>query len=119
MKVGFISLGCSKNLVDSEMIISLFKRNNFEIIDNAEEADIVVINTCGFIDSAKQESIDTIFEYVDPNKITIVTGCLVERYKEELEKEIPEVDLFISIRDYPHMAQMIQDTIQKSRQAFS
>jgi ribosomal protein S12 methylthiotransferase len=113
MKVGFISLGCSKNLVDSEMIISLFKRNNFEIIDNAEEADIVVINTCGFIDSAKQESIDTIFEYVDPNKITIVTGCLVERYKEELEKEIPEVDLFISIRDYPHMAQMIQDTIQK------
>ena len=113
MKVGFVSLGCSKNLVDSEMIISLFKRNNYEIVDNADDAEIVVINTCGFIDAAKKESIDTIFEYVNPEKIIIVTGCLVERYKEELSKEIPEVDLFLSIRDYPHMAEMIQDTIKK------
>jgi ribosomal protein S12 methylthiotransferase len=113
MKAGFISLGCSKNLVDSEMIISLFKRNNFEIVDNADDAEIVVINTCGFIDAAKKESIDTIFEYVNPDKIIIVTGCLVERYKEELSKEIPEVDLFLSLKDYPHMAEMIQDTIRK------
>ena len=94
MKVGLVSLGCAKNLVDSEMILSLFQRNGFEIVNDENNADILVVNTCGFIEASKQESIDTILKMTRLNKITIVTGCLVERYKEELEKELPEVDLF-------------------------
>ena len=104
MKIAFISLGCSKNLVVTEEMIGLFKKHNYEIVSNAEEADVIVINTCGFIDAAKSEGIDTILEMSDYKKknckYLIVTGCLVERYKDELEKELPEVDLFIPIRNY-------------------
>lgn len=103
-KIGFISLGCSKNLVDTEMMIGYYKEKGYEIVNNPEDAEILVINTCGFIESAKQEAIDTILEMADYKskncKKLIVTGCLVERYKEELEKELPEVDLFISIKEY-------------------
>jgi len=105
MKVGFVSLGCSKNLVDTEMAIGLFKNNNFEIVSDVEKAEIIVINTCGFIESAKQEAIDTILEMAEYKetakcKYLIVMGCLVQRYKEELKKAIPEVDLFITIDEY-------------------
>lgn len=104
MKVGFISLGCSKNLVVTEEIIGLFKNHNYEIVDDASDADILLINTCGFIESAKDEGIKTILEFADYKedklKYLIVTGCLVERYEEELKREIPEVDLFVSIKDY-------------------
>ena len=105
MKVGFISLGCSKNLVDTEMTIGLFKNNNFEIVNDVEKAEIIVINTCGFIESAKQEAINTILEMAEYKetgkcKYLIVMGCLVQRYKEELSKAIPEVDLFITIDEY-------------------
>ena len=108
MKVGFISLGCSKNLVDTEMTIGLFKNNNFEIVNDVEKAEIIVINTCGFIESAKQEAIDTILEMSEYKetgkcKYLIVMGCLVQRYKAELEKAIPEVDLFISIDEYNNL----------------
>lgn len=112
MKAGLISLGCAKNLVDSEMILSLLERNNLEIVNNQQEADIIFINTCGFIESSKQESIDTIIEMIGLNKIVVVTGCLVERYKEELEKEIPEVDLFLPIRDYPHFSELLSQVIK-------
>ncbi|MBQ9267630.1 MAG: 30S ribosomal protein S12 methylthiotransferase RimO [Clostridia bacterium] len=105
MKIGFVSLGCSKNLVDTEMMIGYYKKNDYEIVSDPSEADIIVINTCGFIESAKKEAIDTILEMADYKengncKKLIVTGCLVERYAEELQKEFPEVDLFIPIRDY-------------------
>ena len=104
MKVGFISLGCSKNLIDTEMGISIFKDNKFEIVSDPKEAEIIVVNTCGFIASAKEEAINTILEmaeYKNKNcKYLIAMGCLVKRYKEELEKEIPEVDLWISIDEY-------------------
>ena len=104
MKVGFISLGCSKNLIDTEMGISIFKDNKFEIVSDPKEAEIIVVNTCGFIASAKEEAINTILEmaeYKNENcKYLIAMGCLVKRYKEELEKEIPEVDLWISIDEY-------------------
>ena len=87
MKVGFISLGCSKNLVVTEEIIGLFKKHGYKIVDNPEEAEILLINTCGFIESAKDEGISTILdmaEYKNYNcKYLIVTGCLVERYEEE------------------------------------
>jgi ribosomal protein S12 methylthiotransferase len=99
-KVGFISLGCPKNLVDSEVMMGQLKHNGYEITSNAAEADTVVVNTCGFIDSAKQESIDTILEAAQLKangqaRRLIVAGCLVERYRDELKAEIHEVDAFI------------------------
>lgn len=105
MKVGFVSLGCSKNLIDTEMAIGLFKRNNFEIVNDVEKAEIIIVNTCGFIESAKQEAINTILEMDEHKengtcKYLVVMGCLVQRYKKELQKALPEVDLFIEINDY-------------------
>lgn len=111
MKVGFISLGCSKNLIDTEITIGIFKKNKFEIVNNPKKADIIVINTCGFIDSAKQEAIDTIIEmakYKEKNcKYLIVMGCLVQRYEKELNKLLPEVDLFLKIDDYDKLWEKI------------
>lgn len=104
MKIGFISLGCSKNLVDTEMMIAHYKDEGYVVVSNPEDADIIVINTCGFIESAKQEAINTILEMAEHKKQNckklVVTGCLVERYMEELKKELPEVDLFIPIKEY-------------------
>src|SRR5215217_4793154 len=99
-KIGFISLGCPKNLVDSEVMMGQLKQNGYQITANAADADTVVVNTCGFIDSAKKESIDTILEAAQLKttgraKRLIVAGCLVERYRDELKAEIPEVDAFI------------------------
>ncbi|HEX6188188.1 MAG TPA: 30S ribosomal protein S12 methylthiotransferase RimO [Pyrinomonadaceae bacterium] len=99
-KVGFISLGCPKNLVDSEVMMGQLKQKGFEITANAEDADTVVVNTCGFIDSAKKESIEAILEAArlkTEGKATrlVVAGCLVERYRDELKAEMPEVDAFI------------------------
>jgi len=100
MKIGFISLGCPKNLVDSEVMMGQLKQKGYEITADAAEADTLVVNTCGFIESAKQESIETILEAArlkTDGKATrlIVAGCLVERYRNELKAEIPEVDAFI------------------------
>src|SRR5204863_4362419 len=99
-KVGFISLGCPKNLVDSEVMMGQLKQKGFQITPDAEEADTVVVNTCGFIESAKQESIDAILEATNLKskgkaKRVIVAGCLVERYRDDLMNELPEVDAFI------------------------
>lgn len=106
MKVGFVSLGCSKNLVDTEMAIGIFKKENFEIVNDPSEADVIVVNTCGFIESAKTEAINTILEMAEYKnsgkcKYLVAMGCLVQRYKKELEKSIPEVDMFLSIDEYP------------------
>ena len=101
-KVGIISLGCMKNRVDSENILGLFDRNGYEITNDPSDSDIIVINTCGFIESSKKESIENILEMIQYGKKVVVTGCLAERYLEELKKEIPEVDLYIPIRDYSH-----------------
>ncbi len=99
-KVGFVSLGCPKNLVDSEVMMGHLKQNGYQITSDAEEAETVVVNTCGFIDSAKKESIDAILEAARLKtdgraKRLIVAGCLVERYRDELKAEMPEVDAFI------------------------
>src|SRR4029079_12360442 len=99
-KVGFISLGCPKNLVDSEVMMGQLKANGYQLTADAAEADTVVVNTCGFIDSAKQESIDTILEgaglktYGKATRL-VVAGCLVERYRDDLKASLPEVDAFI------------------------
>ena len=104
MNVGFISLGCSKNLIDTETIIGKFEKNKFTIVNDEKKADIIVINTCGFIDSAKEEAINTILEMAEYKKekckYLIVMGCLVQRYYEELQKALPEVDLFIKLDEY-------------------
>lgn len=107
MKVGFVSLGCSKNLIDTEVTIGIFKEHKFEIVNNPKEAEIIVINTCGFIESAKEEAINTILEMAEYKKkrckYLIVMGCLVQRYYDELVKALPEVDLFLKIEDYDKM----------------
>src|ERR1700685_3820612 len=101
-KVGFVSLGCPKNLVDSEVMMGLLHRGGAELTPDAEDAEILVVNTCSFIDSAKQESVNTILEMAR-HKIAaggkarrlIVAGCLVERYRDEIQKNIPEVDAVV------------------------
>ena len=119
MNVGFISLGCSKNLVDTEMTIGLFKKNNYIIVNEPQKADIIVINTCGFIESAKEEAINTILEMAEYKKnkckYLIVMGCLVQRYKEDLEKLIPEVDLFIKYSDYDDLWEQIENLVKESK----
>src|SRR5437016_3947083 len=100
LKVGFVSLGCPKNLVDSEVMMGMLQTGGAQITARAEDADVIVVNTCSFIDSAKQESVNTILEMAQ-HKITgkaqklIVAGCLVERYRTEIQKNIPEVDAVV------------------------
>ena len=108
-KAGIISLGCPKNRVDSEHILGVIKRLGYTLTNNLEEANYVFINTCGFINDAKKESIETILENINSDKKVIVTGCLVERYLDELKKEIPEVDLWIPIKDYPIFASRMKE----------
>ena len=111
MNVGFVSLGCSKNLVDTEMMIGVFEKENFKIVSDPKDADIIVVNTCGFIGKAKEEAINTLLEMAEYKKnkckYLVATGCFVERYKEELKKEMPEVDLFIKFSEYSTFWQQI------------
>ena len=118
MKVGFVSLGCSKNLVDTEMCIGVFRKEKFEIVNDPRDAEIIVINTCGFIESAKEEAINTMFEMAEYKKTgnckyLVAMGCLVQRYKDDLVKSIPEVDLFISIDEYDNFWEKIAELINK------
>ena len=117
MKVGFISLGCSKNLIDTEVAIGLFKDNHYEIVNNPNDAEILVVNTCGFIESAKEEAINTILEMAEYKKkkckYLIAMGCLVQRYYEDLVKLLPEVDLFIKIDEYNKLWNKIEDLIKR------
>lgn len=114
-KVNVVTLGCSKNLFDSEVMMAQLKANKFEVEHEAktDDSEIVIINTCGFIDNAKQESIDTILRYADAKKEgqvdkVYVTGCLSERYKSELEVEIPEVDAYFGTRDLPRLLKTLK-----------
>ena len=119
MKVGFVSLGCSKNLIDTKIAIGHFKNNNYEIENDPNKADIIVINTCGFIASAKEEAINTILEMAEYKKkkcrYLIVMGCLVQRYYDDLVKSLPEVDLFLKIDEYNQMWQKIQDLVENNK----
>ena len=118
MNVGFISLGCSKNLIDTEITIGKFKEHNYNVVNDEEKADILVINTCGFIDSAKEEAINTILEMAEYKekrcKYLIVMGCLVQRYYDELVKLLPEVDLWLKLDEYDVLWDKIEDLVKRN-----
>ena len=106
MKIGFVSLGCPKNLVDGEVMLGMAQQAGHEITADAKDADVLVVNTCAFIDRAKQESIDAILEMAELKKTgackrLIVTGCLAERYRDELRTEIPEIDALLGTGELP------------------
>lgn len=115
MKVGIVSLGCSKNLVDTQNALSFLKASGHTFVDDPSLAEAIIVNTCGFINDAKQESINTILQmaqFKDSGlKYLIVMGCLVQRYKEDLIKELPEVDRFISIDEYKNLAEIFNEVL--------
>jgi len=115
MKIGVISLGCTKNLVDTETFLGVLNKEDNEFVETMNEADLILINTCGFIQSAKEEALDNIFEAIKSRKDgakIVVTGCLTQRYKEDLIKLIPEVDRFISIDEYKDFSSIIEDVMK-------
>lgn len=117
-KVCFVSLGCSKNLVDSEVMLGILKEGGLEIISNESEADVIVVNTCGFIGDAKEESIDAILSLARHKETgqcrrLIVTGCLSQRYKTELAEEFPEVDCFIGTGEYHRIGEAVREDFKE------
>ena len=122
-KVGMVSLGCDKNRVDSELILGSINKH-YEITNDAKEADIIIVNTCGFIESAKQESIDTILEMAEYKnkykcKMLIATGCLTQRYGDELLDLIPEIDILMGVNDYMKLHRLILDFIKDQKRVSS
>ena len=122
-KVGMVSLGCDKNRVDSELILGSINKH-YEITNDAKEADIIIVNTCGFIESAKQESIDTILEMAEYKnkykcKMLIATGCLTQRYGDELLDLIPEIDILMGVNDYMKLHRLILDFIKDQKRISS
>lgn len=113
MKIGFISLGCSKNLVDSEMILDILNNAGCEIVADPAEADAIFINTCGFIEPAKAEAIDTIKEMKEFGKKLIVTGCYAYRYLDKIKKEMPYVDKVIPLTDYPKIHLILEEVFKE------
>ena len=116
MKILFISLGCDKNLVDSEVMLGLLDSKGYQIVDDETQADIIVVNTCCFIHDAKEESIQTILEMADYKtngnlKALIVTGCLAQRYQQEIIDEIPEVDAVLGTTSYDKIVEAIEEAL--------
>jgi ribosomal protein S12 methylthiotransferase len=118
-KIGMVSLGCAKNLVDAEIMLGGASKDNFDLTRDPDEADVLVINTCGFIDQAKEESIDTILEMhqrrltARPAQKIIVSGCLAQRYHEELKREIPEVDAFIGLDQIAEFPRIVREVLAR------
>jgi ribosomal protein S12 methylthiotransferase len=122
MKIGLISLGCPKNLVDSEVMLGLAQQAGHELTNDASAADVLVVNTCAFIDSAKQESVDAILEMAEHKKTgacrrLVVTGCLAERYREELKVEIPEIDAVLGTGEVPEIVNVIGGAVGSEKMA--
>jgi len=115
MKIGLVSLGCPKNLVDAEVMLGLAEEAGHVVTPVADEADVLVVNTCAFIDRAKEESVNTILEMAELKKQAagrrlVVTGCLAERYRDELQKEIPEIDAVLGTGEVPRILDVLADT---------
>src|SRR6266478_1843156 len=114
VRVGLISLGCAKNLVDAEIMLGSLLKDGIEIINDAAQADVVIVNTCSFIDSAQEESVDTILESAEVREAKnrgqglVVSGCLPQRFREELPKLLPEVDAFMGIDQVTHVTDLVK-----------
>lgn len=124
VKVGLVSLGCAKNRVDSENLLGMLRERGMEIVSEPAEADVIFVNTCGFIESAKEESIETIFEMAQYKKEgnlkkLFVTGCLAQRYPEALMSEIPEIDGIMGVRDYARLSEMLEDAENGNRPCYT
>src|SRR3954470_5971642 len=120
MKIGMVSLGCPKNLVDSEVMLGLAQREGHQLTRDAADADVLIVNTCAFIDKAKQESVDAILEMAGHKKNgacrrLIVTGCLAERYRDELKAEIPEIDAVLGTGEVPNIVRAIAGGPDRTR----
>ena len=120
MKVGMISLGCAKNLVDAEIMLGSVLERGMEITSRADDADVLVINTCAFIDSAKEESIEAILEANQQRRLSnktgqkiIVSGCMAQRYARELREEMPEVDAFIGLDQVSELGRIVAQLLQR------
>ena len=115
--VGLVSLGCDKNRIDSELILGRLSES-YDIVNDSKKADIIIVNTCGFIESSKEESINTILEMAeykkDKCKVLIATGCLTQRYKEELHSLIPEIDIMLGVNDYNGLETCINEFLIKN-----
>ena len=123
-KIGMVSLGCPKNQVDAEQILGVLAKRGFEITPEQTEADVIVVNTCGFIESAKEESIEAILDAARMKKqgkcrALIVAGCLAQRYRDELAKELPEADAIIGTAEIPKVAEICERVIGKHGQVVS
>ena len=117
MKLLFVSLGCDKNLVDSEEMLGLLTGNGFEIVDDETEAEAIVVNTCCFINDAKEESVNTILEMAEYKKtgsckVLVVTGCMAQRYKNEIIEEVPEVDAVLGTTSYGDILKAIREAME-------
>ena len=116
-KIALASLGCSKNLIDSEHMLAILTEAGYEIVSDEEEADVIIVNTCTFIESAKTESIECILELAQYKKeggnckALIVTGCLAQRYEEQVLTEIPEVDAVLGVNEYDKIAEIIKQLL--------
>src|SRR5215831_18987515 len=121
LRVGLISLGCAKNLVDAELMLGTLLKDGVEITNDAEQADVVIVNTCSFIDSAQEESVDAILESVEVRKAhnrgqgLVVSGCMTQRYPDELPKLLPEVDAFMGIDQVMHVTSIVRTALEKRR----
>ncbi len=116
-KIGVVSLGCPKNLVDSEVMLGLLQKDGYELTPNEDEADVMIVNTCAFVEDAKKESIDAILDLAHKKKKgsiqkLVVTGCLAQRYQKELEHELPEVDHFLGTGEFQHIAEVLGATTE-------
>lgn len=122
IKIGFVSLGCNKNLCDTENMMGILLENGFEITPNPEEAEVIIVNTCGFIESAQQESIDTILEmagYKEQNcKLLIVCGCLAQRFYKEIMDELPEIDVIVGTTAFDEIAEAIKDGLSGKKSSY-
>src|ERR1700752_49171 len=125
VKVGLISLGCAKNLVDAEIMLGSLIKGEVEITNDAAQADVVIVNTCSFIDSAQEESVDAILQSAELREAQhrgqglIVSGCLPQRFREELPKLLPEVDAFMGIDQVAQVTRIVRQTVERraARQA--
>ncbi|MEG2207166.1 MAG: 30S ribosomal protein S12 methylthiotransferase RimO, partial [Clostridia bacterium] len=116
--VGIVSLGCSKNRVDTELMLGILREHGYQLTADEREADILIVNTCGFIDPAKQESIDTLlslakYKKTGRCKLLVATGCLVQRYEKALLEDLPEVDLLMGVSQYPQLPQAIEQALKE------